>query len=176
MKESVNEFIVYNKFVTGPSSTQQTFFMEMRNALRAAFISPESNDNLTRTIAALPAEKYIFGRDAHFQHFRVIHTANIFLIWPVIRPVSVFFLERHTVQVVLLHDVIDACHVHKLGRMASAFTKPGSTRARPSCEYLELPSGKPMMPPADRIHPNPGQCSNNIRSVAYAKERKMYIN
>ena len=26
----------------------------MRNALRAAFISPESNDNLTRTIAALP--------------------------------------------------------------------------------------------------------------------------
>src|SRR6218665_2163995 len=91
MKESVNEFIVYNKFVTGPSSTQQTFFMEMRNALRAAFISPESNDNLTRTIAALPAEKYIFGRDTHFQHFRVIHTANIFLVWPVIRAVSVFF-------------------------------------------------------------------------------------
>src|SRR6218665_1995704 len=29
-----------------------------------------------------------------------------------------------------------------------------------------------MMPPADRIHPNPGQCSNKIRSVAYAKERK----
>jgi len=28
------------------------------------------------------------------------------------------------------------------------------------------------MPPADRIHPNPGQCSNKIRSVAYAKERK----
>src|SRR6218665_3188052 len=28
-----------------------------------------------------------------------------------------------------------------------------------------------MMPPADRIHPNPGQCSNKIRSVAYAKER-----
>jgi len=28
MKESVNEFIVYKKFVTGPSSTQQTFFME----------------------------------------------------------------------------------------------------------------------------------------------------
>ena len=56
MKESVNEFIVYNKFVTGPgpSSTQQTFFMETRNALRAAFISPESNYNLTRNIAALP--------------------------------------------------------------------------------------------------------------------------
>ena len=54
MKEGVNEFTVYNKFVTGSSSTQQTFFMETRNALRAAFISPESNDNLTRTIAALP--------------------------------------------------------------------------------------------------------------------------
>jgi len=35
MKESVNEFFVYNKFVTGPSSTKQTFFMEPRNALRA---------------------------------------------------------------------------------------------------------------------------------------------
>src|SRR6218665_3105936 len=56
-----------------------------------------------------------------------------------------------------------------MGRMASAFTKPGSTRARPSCVYLR---GKPMMPPADRIHPNPGQCSNKIRSVAYAKEKK----
>ena len=54
MKESVNEFIVYNKFVTGPLSTEQTFFMETRNALRAAFISPESNDNFTRTIRALP--------------------------------------------------------------------------------------------------------------------------
>jgi len=53
MQESVNEFIVYNKFVTGPSSTQQTFFMEARNALRAAFISHKSNDNLTRTIAAM---------------------------------------------------------------------------------------------------------------------------
>jgi len=29
-----------------------------------------------------------------------------------------------------------------------------------------------MMPPADRIHPNPSQCSNKIRSVAYAKEKK----
>src|SRR6218665_2669979 len=28
--------------------------METRNALRAAFISPESNDNFTRTIRALP--------------------------------------------------------------------------------------------------------------------------
>jgi len=26
MKESVNEIILHNKFVTGPSSTQQTFF------------------------------------------------------------------------------------------------------------------------------------------------------
>src|SRR6218665_3343703 len=37
--------------------------------------------------------------------------------------------------------------------------------------FLRVPSGKPMMPPADRIHPNPGQCSNKIRSVAYAKEK-----
>src|SRR6218665_2536129 len=59
MKESVNEFTVYNKFVTGSSSTQQTFFMETRNALRAAFISPESNDNLTRAIAALPESRPI---------------------------------------------------------------------------------------------------------------------
>src|SRR6218665_3613632 len=48
MKESVIEFIVYNKFVTGPSSTQQTLFMKTRNSLRAAFISPESPN---RTIA-----------------------------------------------------------------------------------------------------------------------------
>src|SRR6218665_1489511 len=41
--------------------------METRNALRAAFISPESNCNLTHTIAALP-ESIFFGRDAHFQH------------------------------------------------------------------------------------------------------------
>jgi len=36
MKESVNdnEFILYTKFVTGPSSTQLTFFMETRNASR----------------------------------------------------------------------------------------------------------------------------------------------
>ena len=54
MKENVNEFIVYNKFVAGPSSTQQTVFMETRDALRAAFISPELNDNLTCTVAALP--------------------------------------------------------------------------------------------------------------------------
>ena len=46
--------LFFYKFVTGPSSTQRTIFMETRNALRAAFISPESNDNLTRTIAALP--------------------------------------------------------------------------------------------------------------------------
>jgi len=45
MKESVNEFIVYNTFVTGPSSTKRTFFMETRNALLAVFISPESNYN-----------------------------------------------------------------------------------------------------------------------------------
>ena len=37
--------------------------------------------------------------------------------------------------------------------------------------FLCVPSGKPMMPLADRIHPNLGQCSNKIRSVAYAKER-----
>src|SRR6218665_2571917 len=37
-----------------------------------------------------------------------------------------------------------------------------------------LPLGKPMMPPADQIHPNPGHCSNQIRSVAYAKEKKDY--
>jgi len=76
--------------------------METRNALRAAFLSPESNYNLTRTIAALP-ESIIFGRDAHFQHIRVIHIANIglFLVWPVMRPVSVFFEERHTVAYML---------------------------------------------------------------------------
>ena len=55
MKESVNEFIVYNKFVTGPLinyslTLSKHFFMETR----ATFILPESNDNLTRTIAALP--------------------------------------------------------------------------------------------------------------------------
>jgi len=44
MKESLNECILYNKFVTGPSLTQQTFFMETRNALQAALISPKSND------------------------------------------------------------------------------------------------------------------------------------
>ena len=86
--------------------------METRNALRAVFITLESNYNLTRTIAALP-ESIIFGRDAHFQHIRVIHIANIglFLVWPALRPVIVFFEERHTVYGVLLHDVIDACHV-----------------------------------------------------------------
>src|SRR6218665_1625757 len=99
MKESVNEFILYNKFVTGPSSTQQRFFMETRNALRAAFISSESNDNLTRTIAALPE--------------CISSEGMLIFIWPVIRQVSVFFEERHTVHVVLLHDVIDACHTHK---------------------------------------------------------------
>ena len=74
MQESVNQSILYNKFVTGPSSTQQTFFMETRNALRAAFISPESNDNLPRNIAW--NWKYIVGMDAHFQQIRVIHIAN----------------------------------------------------------------------------------------------------
>src|SRR6218665_1458144 len=72
-------------------------FMETQNTLRAAFISPESNHNLTRTIAA-PPESIIFGKDAHFQHIRVIHIANnIFLVWPVIRLVILFFEERHTV-------------------------------------------------------------------------------
>src|SRR6218665_3123906 len=119
MKESVSEFIVYNKFAAGPncpSSTQQTFFMEMRNALRATFISPESNNNLTRTIAALPESissegMLIFNTSVSFASQIII---GLFLVWPVIRPVSVFFEERHTVHVVLLHDVIDACHVHKL--------------------------------------------------------------
>src|SRR6218665_427126 len=32
-----------------------------------------------------------------------------------------------------------------------------------------------MRPPADRIPPNPGQCSNKIRSVAYAKEKTYSI-
>src|SRR6218665_903148 len=36
------------------SPAQQTCFMETQNAQRAAFIWPESNDNLTRIIAALP--------------------------------------------------------------------------------------------------------------------------
>jgi len=46
MTESVNEFILYNKFVTGPSSTQQTFLMDMRNALRAAFSLSRKNKTI----------------------------------------------------------------------------------------------------------------------------------
>src|SRR6218665_1012503 len=97
MKESVTEFIVYkNKFVTGPSSTQRTIFMETRNALRAAFISPESNDNLTRTIAALPES--ISSEWMLIFNTSVLSTSQIFPVWPVIRPVSVFIEERHTVH------------------------------------------------------------------------------
>src|SRR6218665_2846946 len=116
MKESVTEFIVYkNKFVTGPSSTQRTIFMETRNALRAAFISPESNDNLTRTIAALPESIYLRKGCSFSTHPCHPHRKYISCLAIVVglRPVSVFFEERHTVPVVLLHDVIDACHVHK---------------------------------------------------------------
>ena len=91
--------------------------MDTRNALRAAFTLPESRDNLTRTIAALPKSRPIPSEgmlNAHFQLIRIVHIANISLVWPVniIRPVGVFFEERHTVRIVLLHDVIDACHVH----------------------------------------------------------------
>src|SRR6218665_465585 len=36
MKESANEFIVYNKLEIGLSPTQETFFMETRNALHSS--------------------------------------------------------------------------------------------------------------------------------------------
>jgi len=44
---------------------------------------------------------YIPAAEVPAVHIRVIHIANIFLVWPVIRPVTVFFEERHTVHVVL---------------------------------------------------------------------------
>jgi len=85
MKESVNEFIVSNKFVTGPSSTQQTFF----------------NGNGKRTASSV----YLAWIEQYLPCLASNKTSQC--------DFGGTTLCTCCPAVVLLRDVIDACHVHK---------------------------------------------------------------
>ena len=95
MEKSVNDFIVHDKFVTGPSWSQQTFFKETLCDQRLS--RPNRNYNLVRIIAALPESIGPISSE-----WKLIF--NIFLVWPAVWAVS-FFMD----------DVIDSylIHIHK---------------------------------------------------------------
>src|SRR6218665_3613333 len=115
MKESVTKFIVYNKFVTGPTSTQQSFLWKRAMHCEQRLSRPNRTITL---LALLQLCLKVYLRKGCSFSTHPCHPCRKFFVWPVIRLVSVFlnvdYLHATPFAMTSSHitEIAELCRTH----------------------------------------------------------------